>query len=447
MANELLEQETPKDDSFPDLELCCDSSSSISSSVNSSPTNSPRKGDGNCNEDSLSLSFDREIATEALSLPVANEKESSVGFSVRGLYTRLPVTEVEAWSEEPEFVLCRRRMRTRPMESGTCISSCSSIQKSLFDDDEEDENNEDKGDDENNKDKGGENSKDDKHNYETAMFEPVIGLVAAEFWHQEDTTAKMVREDRAILFQSQENYERLKSNENFRECFEDYDYMDYPTFGEQVIVNGCETSDLAIGDVFEVEGGHSSLVVEITSPRKPCSYVNLKHDTVMGNKGIQSYSHHNFLAGWFARVLVAGELREGNKFTRTAHPNPKWTLTYVYKALYGEGNRLQSMMNASSWNRDREELEELIALPQLAEYEWKAEGRKKLFDLDGVDWKTIRYDKIDPHFDYDKWKLDNPKEASLIVEHPSTTSTDFLQFLCMTDAFLTITKAFKHFCM
>ena len=77
-----------------------------------------------------------------------------------------------------------------------------------------------------------------------------------------------------------------------------------------MIVNGCETPDLVIDDVFEIEGGHSPLVVEITAPRKPRHYTNLKHRTKMGASGIQAYSHHNCLAGWFARVLVTEELRE-----------------------------------------------------------------------------------------------------------------------------------------
>jgi len=396
------------EDAPPDLELCRESHSTRSSSSSTRSDYSPEKGSAS------PLSCDQVAGTEEL--VVANKP---ISFSVRGLYTKYYPTDEELETYEPEFVLCRRRMRTRPMDS---FSSKDSVMDS-----------EEVGDESNNE------------QYETAMFQPVIGLVGAQFWHEEDEEAKVVREDRAILFQSQENYERLIANVNFAECFECIDYMENPTFGEQLIVNGCETSDLAIGDVFEIDGGHSTLVVEITSPRKPCSYINLKHDTVMGVKGIQAHTHQNCLAGWFARVLVAGELREGMKFTRKSHPNPKWTLTYIYKALYGEGNRLQSMMNASSWNRDRAELEELIALPQLAEYEWKAEGRKRLMQFDKVDWKTVRYDSIDPQFDWDKWALANPEEA--FMEEPPKTSNDFLQFFCMPEIIQTISEALRQFCL
>jgi len=209
--------------------------------------------------------------------------------------------------------------------------------------------------------------------------------------------------------------------------------MENPTFGEQIIVKGCDGAmsmdDLAVGDVFEIEGGLSPLVVEITAPRKPCSYMNSKHGTVMGKKGIQYYSHHNILAGWFARVLVAGELLEGMKFTRRSHPNPKWTLRYTHTALYGEGTRLQSMMNAASWNRDRAELEELVALPQLGEYEWKQEGRRALLKLDGISWKTVRYDLIDPQ----------TVDAS--------NSSSFVSYMCVTEILQQITDALKYFGM
>jgi hypothetical protein len=77
------------------------------------------------------------------------------------------------------------------------------------------------------------------------------------------------------------------------------------------------------------------------------------------------------------------------RLTRKIHPNPKWTLPYITKALYGEGNRLESMKHKASWNRDRAELEELISLPQLGEYEWKVEGRIMALKLDGIDPWTV----------------------------------------------------------
>ena len=343
-------------DAPPDLDLIC---SSDSYSV-SSAANSPRKSLEKDGEHEPYFDDQKVGSEEAI---VANE---SVSFSVQGLYSKYYPTAEEVETGEREFVCCRYRMHTRHIDDPSSGGDDYSPSDEEGDDDYED-------------------VKEEK--YETAMFVPEEGLVGTKFWHEYDATAKVIREDRAILFQSQENYNKLMiaNNDRFKSCFDDIDYMESPTFGEQVIVNGCETSDLAIGDVFEIEGGYSPLVVEITAPRKPCHYMNLKHGTKFGANGIQAYSHHNCLAGWFARVLVAGELREGMKFTRKTHPNPKWTLNYISNALYGEGSRIDSLMNRSSWNRDRSELEELINLPQLGEYEWKDEGRAILLIMDGID--------------------------------------------------------------
>lgn len=318
------------------------------------------------------------------------ERSKPVSFCVKGLYTTYPATKEEEQSCERQFICRRRRMKTRPFKNTS--------------DEKED---------------------DDKVEYEKAMFIPKIGLVGAKFWHEYDRTAKVIREDRAVLFQSQENYERFLSHKRFGACFDDIDYMSNPTFGEQVIVSGIDTSDLAIGDIFEIEGGHSPLVVEITAPRKPCTWMNRKHGTVNGGKGIQHYSHKRNIAGWFARVLVAGELSEEMKFIRKKHPNPKWTLSYIHLALYGEGDKIETKRNQSSWNRSREELDELIALPQLGEFEWKVEGRKQLLKIDGIDWKKVRGDLIDPQ---------------------SKMSYTLLHYFCITSALASLTAvALQYF--
>jgi len=353
------------------------------------------------------------------------ERTKDVSFSVQGLYNKWYPTFEEDATNKREFACCRYRLWTRPLFEEESDEEDETSDSSINEDEQKDGNNStsiiDK---EDHSQSESESESDSEYDYETAMFVPKIGLIDGYFWHQYDDEAKVIREDRAVLFQSQENYERLLSHDRFKTCFEDIDYMEYPTFGEQVIVNGVEMSDMAIGDVFEIEGGHSPLVVEITAPRKPCSYMNFKHGTRNGKMGIQNFAHENILAGWFARVLVAGELREGMKFIRKAHPNPKWTLTYIHKALYGEGNRLQMLMNVSSWNRDREELEELIALPQLGEYEWKVEGRRRLLNFDGIDWKTVRHNLIDPQ-----------------VKVPNF----FLQFYLVAKIVETLTTALKHF--
>ena len=337
----------------------------------------------------------------------------SISFSVQGLYTkRYPTEEEMNTSLEKDTIICRKRIKTRPIDNSFSDSSSKSSSGSLTSPE----------------------SPNEEEEYESAMFVPETGLVNGWFWHEYDEEKKIVREDRAILFQSQENYKRIIENHQFKSCFDDMDYMETPSFGEQVIVNGCDVSDLAIGDLFEVEGGHSPLIIEITSPRKPCCYINEKHGTRNGTAGIQAYTLPNCLAGWFARVVVGGDLRDGMRLTRKTHPNPKWTLPYITKALYGEGTRLQSMMCEASWNRDRAELEELISLPQLGEYEWKVEGRIMALKLDGIDPWTVRPDLIDPQIDPTKVEDDIQISPQIVVNKTSVQTSkkrNVLQIFCI----------------
>ena len=151
--------------------------------------------------------------------------------------------------------------------------------------------------------------------------------------------------------------------------------FDSPRFGEQIIVQGMDASNISIGDIFEVENGHSTLKVEVTSPRLPCWEVDRCNNSApYGMKGLKRYTMTNGLAGWFTRVVVGGELRDGMKFIRTFHPHPKWTITEVAKALYGEGPKRRQLMGSPFWNRSQEELQELCNIQAFGRNEWKNEA-------------------------------------------------------------------------
>jgi len=221
----------------------------------------------------------------------------------------------------------------------------------------------------------------DEVEYDEAMFVPVQGLLNNEFWHTNMRNRKGLFEDRAILFQAVEHYEQLSKEPQLSSCIDDY--LNTPSFGEQVIVQGYDTTQIAIGDVFEVFDGLSSLVVEVTSPRKPCFYLDKRNDTSMGKNGMKRYCLTHGLGGWFSRVLVAGELRDGMKLTRTKHPNPKWTLSYISKVLYGENiNSINFALCRPDWNRSKEELTELTNLPQLGEFEWREDAQNLMKEME-----------------------------------------------------------------
>ena len=329
---------------------------------------------------------------------VAQEKR--VVFTVEGLYDKAYLTEKEEKEKTlgRDRVMLRRRIKTRPVEGSA--ASPSSSEASVVKEEE----------------------------YETALFEeeygeeqscPISyvsfalfllkspskrhvlsfhtpkGLSTGWFWHEYGDEKKPPREDRAFLFQSKANYELLSQNPFFKAHYDAVDYMSTPSFGEQMIVDSYDVNELAIGDVFEVQGGRSPLILEVSAPRIPCIALDTKHGT-KGPNGMRSFAHHNLLGGVFARVLKEGELRDGMKLIRTANPHPKWTLRNVFQALYGAKTRRQYLMCTTSWNGSREELEELINLPQLCEYEWKVEARILRFKMDGINWKTVNPRLIDP---------------------------------------------------
>lgn len=295
------------------------------------------------------------VADAQLDFHVEESIASSLTVTVKGIFTKCPVPGARSlplgftskdYVSKNQF-MCRKRVYTKPMDFD--------IKKG---------------------------KKTHGNAFEMAHFRPNIGL-APLFFHNDQKipggqTSAMG--DRAILFQSVEHYQAIEENPDFQDNFKNIDYMDSPSFGEQVIVQGCDSTQLAIGDVFAVEGGPtvSTLVIEVTSPRKPCFHVNKKNGTSMGTKGMQRHTLTYGLAGWFTSVIVAGELRDGMRLVRIKHPNPKWTLSYISKKMFGEASKKNHALCKAEWLGRKKELEELIDLPQLSTYEWKEDAKQIL---------------------------------------------------------------------
>lgn len=305
---------------------------------------------------------------------------SSISMTVMGIYTREKVPRAEELPTDyglshvkKDQVMCRRKMNT------------------LANEDED---------------------------AEQAMFVPEQGLVGPMFFHadieehdesddedeeEDEDWQPRIYEERAVLFQAVEHYEQLIDEPKLSKYFKaeepsDKDskpsnetkeisptdmeipsknlqaILENPRFGEQIIVQGIDASQIAIGDVFEIEGGLSPLKLEITSPRLCCAWVDKRNGSPFGLAGVKRFCNKNGLGGFFARVLVAGELRDEMKFVRTAHPHPKWTLAYISEALYGEGPKSYLMAGWAHWQRSKEELKELCELKQLGLYEWQEEA-------------------------------------------------------------------------
>jgi hypothetical protein len=149
-----------------------------------------------------------------------------------------------------------------------------------------------------------------------AYFLPGQGLVGHKMYHN-DYEGRMPI-DRAVLLQSIETYLELMRSEQVGQYFTMYNnqagseeesvelILNQPNFGEQVVVEGCDASQLCIGDVFEAEG--STLRLQVTTPRLPCSYVDRKFESPFGVKGVRRHTLNEAAAGWFCRVLQEGNV-------------------------------------------------------------------------------------------------------------------------------------------
>lgn len=244
---------------------------------------------------------------------------------------------------------------------------------------------------------------------ETAMFVPEKGLVGTYFYHtyamtneesndekeqsndkeeqcnvEEKKEEPRILEERTVLLQAVEHYQKLRNEPTLSKYFENEDetsatfqedILKNPRFGEQIMTRGMDASQIAIGDIFEVEGGLSPLKIEVATPRLCCAYLDKRNGSVYGMAGVKHYCNIHGLGGVFARVLVAGELSDDMRLIRTAHPNPKWTMAHVSKALYGEGPKQSLMKKWAHWSRDKDELKELCELEAFGRYEWRDEAK------------------------------------------------------------------------
>ena len=204
------------------------------------------------------------------------------------------------------------------------------------------------------------------------------GFMNSNEWHKSNEAIAeydSIVEERAILLQSLENYEKLHKE------MKNNTIQDIPSFGENLVVSGVDSDNICIGDKFKIKGEHSDLIIQVSSPRKPCYKIDKKHKSVYGLKGLKRYSLTNGLAGWFCRVISEGTISENDTLELIDRVHPNWSLTKISKMIYGNGNyKIQNACKVE-WVDRIDELDKLINSDELAFCEWKEElieVRKKI---------------------------------------------------------------------
>ena len=184
--------------------------------------------------------------------------------------------------------------------------------------------------------------------------------------------------ERALLCTTVEGYQKLADGlPDYAEHFG----ASRPGSGEQLHVDGLEQWECCIGDVFAVAGKTTRL--QVSSPRRPCDKWNMTHnpgdpthrlgheaDVPDGN--VRHWCLTHTLGGIFFRVLDAGDIAVGDTLELVERPYPQWPLKRVGDLLYGQaGVHPDTFMKGEAWSGSTEELDELLAMKELATAEWK----------------------------------------------------------------------------
>jgi len=156
-------------------------------------------------------------------------------------------------------------------------------------------------------------------------------------------------------------------------------------FGENLFLDGgtdFHAGKICVGDEFGIRRGgvEGNLRLQVTSPRRPCARVDMRHGKTYTWKGVRAYSAAKALVGFFMRVLAPGDVQDGDVLYLAARPNPDWTLARVASLCYSHPTALMKYAQRrppcpdllrEEWMGTQYELKELASLPELAIHEWK----------------------------------------------------------------------------
>ncbi len=119
------------------------------------------------------------------------------------------------------------------------------------------------------------------------------------------------------------------------------------SMGENLFVHAIDETAVRIGDRFRL----GTATIEATQPRQPCATIE-RH---LGRKGIVKAIIESGRSGMFFRVIEPGTAQAGDMLDLIEQGAPEWTVRRAFLLVYGGGKP------------DRDELEELAALPRVSD--------------------------------------------------------------------------------
>jgi MOSC domain-containing protein YiiM len=122
--------------------------------------------------------------------------------------------------------------------------------------------------------------------------------------------------------------------------------LQYGEFGENLATQGIAVNDALVGERWEI----GTAVLEVSEPRVPCWRLGVR----MNDQMFVRHFTQALRPGAYLRIIAEGDLSAGDEIRVIHRPNHDLTIRDVFRI----------------YTRDRDEVERLIAIPQMSDA-WK----------------------------------------------------------------------------
>lgn len=97
----------------------------------------------------------------------------------------------------------------------------------------------------------------------------------------------------------------------------------YGWFGENFTVSGLTEDTVCLGDTYQV----GVVTIQVSQPRNPCWKLSRR----VGVHDLAAQVERTGKSGWYARVLVDGEVEANTPVELVDRPCPEFTITYAHQ--------------------------------------------------------------------------------------------------------------------
>ncbi|OHC70039.1 MAG: hypothetical protein A3H93_00875 [Rhodocyclales bacterium RIFCSPLOWO2_02_FULL_63_24] len=131
-----------------------------------------------------------------------------------------------------------------------------------------------------------------------------------------------------------EHYARLAA------AFPDAQHLAPGSLGENLSTRGLTEAEVCIGDVFRL----GSARIQVSQPRTPCWKIDHRTDC----EGVAAFIAEHGLAGWYYRVLAAGELAAGDRLEHIERPADAVTLADFWRVIRAPQPAVDSLLRLAA---------------------------------------------------------------------------------------------------